>query len=59
MDEMHEIDRTYQKFCTQTTDGRNIFTYCFQPIQRLHPNFATNGIEMFMAQQKQRKQLIF
>ena len=38
-------------------DGRNIFTYCFQPIQRLQPNFTTDGIRNFMAQQKQRKQL--
>ena len=22
-------------------DGKNIFTYCFQPIQRLLPNFTT------------------
>ena len=38
-------------------DGKNIFTYCFQPIQRLQPNFTTDGIRNFMAQQKQRKQL--
>ena len=38
-------------------DRRNIFTYCFQPIQRLQPNFATDGITNFRAQQKQRKQL--
>ena len=37
-------------------DGKNIFTYCFQPIQRLQPNFTTDGIRNFMAQQKQRKQ---
>ena len=39
-------------------DDKNIFTYCFQPIQRLQPNFTTDGIRNFMAQQKQRKQLI-
>ena len=38
-------------------DGKNICTYCFQPIQRLQPNFTTDGIRNFMAQQKQRKQL--
>ena len=26
----------------------NIFTYCFQPIQRLQPNFKTGGIRNFM-----------
>ena len=40
------------------TDDNNIFTYCFQSIQRLQPNFKTDGIRNFMAQQKQRKQLI-
>ena len=40
------------------TNDNNIFTYCFQPIQRLQPNFKTDGIRNFMAQQKQRKQLI-
>ena len=40
------------------TDDKNIFTYCFQPIQRLQPNFTTDGIRNFMAQQKQRKQPI-
>ena len=39
-------------------DGKNIFTYCFQPIQPLQPNFTTDGIRNFMAQQKQRKQPI-
>ena len=39
-------------------DGNNIFTYCFQPIQRLQPDFTTNGIRNFMAKQKQRKQPI-
>ena len=36
-------------------DGKNIFTYCFQPIQRLQSNFTTDGIRNFMKQQKQRK----
>ena len=40
------------------TDDKNIFTSCFQPIQRLQPNFKTDGIRNFMAQQKQCKQLI-
>ena len=39
-------------------DGNNIFTYCFQPIQRLQPDFTTNGIRNLMAKQKQRKQPI-
>ena len=30
------------------TDERNIFTYCFQLIQRLQPNFKTDGIRNFM-----------
>ena len=30
------------------TDGKNIFIYCFQPIQRLQPNFKTDGIRNFM-----------
>ena len=38
-------------------DGKNILTYCFQPIQRLRPNFTTDGIRNLMAQQKQLKQL--
>ena len=38
-------------------DGKNIIIYCLQPIQRLQPNFTTEGIRSFMAQQKQRKQL--
>ena len=37
-------------------DGKNIFTYCFQPIQRLQPNFTTDGTRNFLAQQKPRKQ---
>ena len=40
------------------TDNQNISTYYFQPIQRLQPDFITDGIRIFMAQQKQRKQLI-
>ena len=36
-------------------DGKNIFTDCFQPIQRLQPNFTTDGIRYLMAQE--RKQL--
>ena len=40
------------------TDNQNISAYHFQPIQRLQPNFITDGIRIFMAQQKQRKQLI-
>ena len=39
-------------------DGKNIVTYCFQPIQRLQPDFTTDGIRNFMTQQKQRKQPI-
>ena len=38
-------------------DGKDVFTCCFQPIQRLQPNFTTDGIRNFMAQQKQRKQI--
>ena len=30
------------------TDDKNIFTYCFLPMQRLQPNFKTNGIRKFM-----------
>ena len=30
------------------TDDKNIFTYYFQPIQRLQPNFKTAGIRSFM-----------
>ena len=40
------------------TDNQNISTYHFQPIQRLQPNFITDGIRILIAQQKQRKQLI-
>ena len=40
------------------TDNQNISAYHFPPIQRLQPNFITDGIRIFMAQQKQRKQLI-
>ena len=39
------------------TDNQNISAYHFQPIQRLQPNFITDGIRIFMAQQKQSKQL--
>ena len=47
-----------QRKQTILIDGRNIFTHCFQSIQRLQPNFTTDGIRNFMAQQKQRKQPI-
>ena len=30
------------------TDGKIIFIYCFQPIQRLQPNFKTDGIRNFI-----------
>ena len=40
------------------TDNQNISTYHFQPLQRLQPNFITDGIRILMAQHKQRKQLI-
>ena len=30
------------------TDGKDIFTYCFQPIQRIQHNFTTDGIRNFM-----------
>ena len=40
------------------TDNQNISTYHFQPMQRLQPNFITDGLRIFMALQKQRKQLI-
>ena len=46
-----------QRKQTILIDGTNIFTHCFQPIQRLQPNFTTDDIRNFMAQQKQRKQL--
>ena len=32
-------------------DGKNIFTLYSQPMQRLQPNFTTDGIRNFMAQQ--------
>ena len=47
-----------QRKQTILIDGRNIFTHCFQSIQRLQPNFTTGGIRNFMAQQEQRKQPI-
>ena len=39
-----------QKQCKQLilTDNKNIFTYRFQPIQRLQPNFLTDGIKNYM-----------
>ena len=39
-----------QKQCKQLilTDDKNIFTYCFQPIRRLQPNFKIDGIRKFM-----------
>ena len=39
-----------QKQCKQPIliDGKNIFTYCFQPIQRLQPNSKTYAIRNFM-----------
>ena len=40
------------------TNEKNIFNCCFQPIQRLQPNFTTDDIRNFITQQKQRKQLI-
>ena len=40
------------------TDNQNISSYHFQPMQRLQPNFITDGLRIFMALQKQRKQLI-
>ena len=30
------------------TDDKNIFTYCFEPIQSLQPNFKTDGIRNSM-----------
>ena len=30
------------------TDNKNIFTYRFQPIQRLQPNFVTGGTRNFI-----------
>ena len=40
------------------TDNKNIFTYRFEPMQRLQPNFITDGIRNFMVQLKQRKHFI-
>ena len=40
------------------TDNLNISTYHFQLIKLLQPNFITDGMKIFMAQRKQRKQLI-
>ena len=33
---------------TDLADSMNIFTYSFQLIQRLQPNFITDGIRNFM-----------
>ena len=30
-------------------DNQNLSAYHFQPIQRLQPNFITDGIKIFMA----------
>ena len=30
------------------TDGKNIFTYCFQPLQCLQPNFMTDSSRTFI-----------
>ena len=35
---------------TYLTDKKNIYTQRFEPIQRLQPNFITDGIRNFMAQ---------
>ena len=43
------------------TNDKNIFSYCFQPIQLLQPNFTdftVDGIRNIMAQLKQCKKLI-
>ena len=40
------------------TDNKNISSYRFEPIQRLQPNFITDSIRNFIAQQKQYTQLI-
>ena len=41
-----------------STNNKNFTTYHLEPIQRLQPDFITDGIRNFMAQQRQRKQLI-
>ena len=43
-----ETDTAQQKQCKQP--------WRFQTIQRVQPNFTTDGIRNFIAQQKQRKQ---
>ena len=45
-----------QKQCKQfiLTDDKNIFTYCFQPIQCLQPNFKTDDIKNFMYTKQNR-----
>ena len=40
------------------TYDENIFTYCFQPIQRLQPNFKTDGIRNFMYTKHNRQRKI-
>ena len=54
-----ETDPAQQKQRKQiiSADSENILAWCLQPIQRLQPNFTTDGIINFIAQQKQRKQL--
>ena len=47
-----------QKISYILSDNQDIPTHHYQPIQGLQPNFTTDGIRIFMAQQKQRKQLI-
>ena len=43
-----------QRKQTILIDGKNIFVYCFQPIQSLQPYiFTTDGIRNFMTRQKQ------
>ena len=40
------------------TNSKNIFTYRFQPVQRLQPKFMTFDIINFLSRQEQGKQLI-
>ena len=37
------------------TDTNNIFTYRFQPLQRLQPNFMTDGRRTYQVQHRQPK----
>ena len=37
------------------TDDKNIFAYCFQPVQRLQPNFRTNDIRNLYTSSTPRK----